>query len=238
MSIGRIALRLTAVEALKNQTSVDNNVLDSQNGALESVADGSLTTDQEKPFIAVYTETGKNKAPDFRSLRSNVQIDMLFEFGVTFAMSTENDRGESEIVPGLVATDAGMEFFLDCVARDISKALTDEANEWAEIWRGLVLSLSEVERKRIGNEANGVPLAAHQLRIRVDAVADPVFGQSLAAGSIWQKLLNVMEKYNHPYFEQMKSLLQNSQGSGDGCVRRRFGLTLDETIAMFPKKKD
>src|SRR5690606_33818015 len=80
-------------------------------------------------------------------------------------------------------TDDAFEFYLDIVARQIGDVLTDPANEWAEIFRRLCLQIVSVERRRTGSADNGARLAAHQIKMTVDLVADPVKGVPLKAGS-------------------------------------------------------
>ena len=82
MSLCRVALRISAVEAIKGRTLVGGNVLDTPNGALDIQADGSLRTDEEKPFIAVYTDQGKAEGVTGRSLVENGLCDVVFETGV------------------------------------------------------------------------------------------------------------------------------------------------------------
>lgn len=235
MSICRLALRICAIEALKGCTGVGENVLNSRHAALDVAADGSLRTNQERPFISVYTEAAIDKTPSFRSLRKNDNLDIVFEFGVTVTMGTTDETGVTQIEQGIPATDEGMEFYLDTIGSDISRALCNPENEWAEMWRQLSGSAVEVERKRVSSEMNGVSLAAQQLRIRVNALADPVRGEKLAEGSAWSALLAMLEKRDHPYLKQIKSLFLETETGKEN--QRRFGLSFDEVRALFPKKK-
>lgn len=66
MSLIRIAARMAAVRALRGRTLVGDNVLDSQIGALDVGADGELRTEEDKPFISVYTH-GKTTATGLRA---------------------------------------------------------------------------------------------------------------------------------------------------------------------------
>lgn len=231
MSITRLALRICAVEALKGNTGVKDNVFNSRNGILDVLSDGSIRTDMDKPFIAVYTETSIDKAPDRQSLRSNKNLDIVFEFAATRSMAETDEQGQSFIVPYVLATDEGMELFLDMVEADIITSLHDEKNVWSELFRMLIGTVVEVERRRVGNETTGVALAAQQLRVRVNALPDPVFGQTLKDGSAWQKFLDVLKTQQHRYFNVISPVFEEKEGADNGA--RRFGLTLQEAEALM-----
>lgn len=230
--LGRIAWRICAIEAIKGRTFVDDNVLDSQIAALDVASDGTLRTDQEKTFIAVYTDGAIVKEGlAVRELHRCGETDLTIESGVTAAMTvTDEGTGESQIIPGLPATDRDFEFYLDCVGRQIVNALSDPHNEWAEIWRGLVATLRKIERKRTADATSGTRIAAHQLVITGELLPDPVFGEPLKG--VWVKLFSLMEAKQHPYTLLMKNLV-GADGSERSVVQRRFGLTIEEMHAQL-----
>lgn len=181
MSLTRIAARIAAVQALRGKTLVGDNVLDSQIGALDITADGELRTDEEKPFISVYADAAKSDDNVLRSWVDNGATDFLFEMGVTAAHTEFNDEtGETTLVGvGIPATDAAFEFLLDVVARQIGDTLSDPENEWAEIFRKFHRGNARIERARTSGDGSGIRLAAQQIRLTVDLVADPVRGVEL-----------------------------------------------------------
>ena len=190
MSLNRIAARMSAVQALKGKTLVGNNVLDSRIGALDLQADGSVRTDQEKPFISVYCDASSlAKTADqrlatisrleLRALVPNGLTDFLFEAGIAAAMiETSPETDESVVFEGIPATDTAFEFHLDIVLRQIGDALTDPMNEWADIFRSFCQSFRSVERAR-AEGARNMRLAAHQLKITTELMPDPVRGIEL-----------------------------------------------------------
>lgn len=181
MSLTRIAARIAAVYALRGKTLVGDNVLDSQIGALDITADGELRTDEEKPFISVYADAAKSDDNVLRSWTDNGATDFLFEMGVT-AAHTEMDEetGATTLIGvGIPATDAAFEFLLDVVARQIGDTLSDPENEWAEIFRKFHRGNARIERARTSGDGSGIRLAAQQIRLTVDLVADPVRGVEL-----------------------------------------------------------
>lgn len=181
MSLTRIAARLAAVYALRGKTLVGDNVLDSQIGALDITADGELRTDEEKPFISVYADAAKSDENMLRSWVDNGATDFLFEMGVTAAHTEFNDEtGETTLVGvGIPATDAAFEFLLDVVARQIGDALSDPENEWAEIFRKFLRGVNRIERARTSGDGSGIRLAAQQIKVTADLIADPVRGVEL-----------------------------------------------------------
>lgn len=234
--LARLAIRLATVEALKGNTFVGTNVLDSQISALDIAADEGLRTDQDRPFIAVYVDNSRIEgALAAREMHKSGVTDLVIEAGIAATMTeTDQETGESEIIGiGIPATDRAMEFFLDSIGRQIVNALSDPRDDWAEIWRGLSASIVKIERKRT-SDATGTRIAAHQLVITLDLLPDPVFGEPVAPTSIWARLFARMDAAEHPYLATMQALV----GSPDGILdheaqRRRFGLTLDEARALF-----
>lgn len=229
MSLVRLALRVCAVEALKGKTGVGDAVFNSRNGALD-ISAGGVTTPEEKPFIAVFTETSIDKNPAEQTLRTNKNLDLIFEYAVTQAMSEKDENGQAFLVPYIPATDEGMELFLDSIGTDITTVLADEKNEWAEVWRSLRGDIIEVERRRVSSEMNNVSLAAQQLRVRVDALPDPVFGETLRDGSTWAKFLSLLKKSNNPLAAFFAKLFEEKNPAQ---AARRFGMTLAETRALL-----
>ncbi|MFT0892732.1 hypothetical protein [Pseudochelatococcus sp. G4_1912] len=188
MSLVRIALRIAAVQALRGRTLVGDNVLDSQIGALDMAADGSLSTDQKKPWIAVYTDASSTKDSisnvTLRALTPNGATQILIETGLTAAhVVTDPETEESTVYTGIPDTDDAFELHADIVARQIADVLTDPDNGWAEIVRSFILSFRAVERVRTSGDQNGTRLAAQQIRITADLVVDPLRGEPLKDGS-------------------------------------------------------
>lgn len=238
MSLTRIAARIAAVQALKGKTLVGDNVLDSQIGALDVGADGSVRTDQEKPFISVYTDGATTKDADnrLRTMSVNGATTFLFEAGITAAhVETDPETGVSQVYDGIPATDRAFEFYLDLVARQIADALTDPANEWAGLFRDLCMRFEVVERARTSGDGSGVRLAAQQIKIVADLVADPVVG-TLKEGSPMARFFAKAATLEDPVVTAQVALMQ-AQLSGDEhswqTALRRYGLTYGEGDAML-----
>lgn len=197
MSLTMMALRIAAVEALKvGGTLVGTNVLDSQISAIDQTADGTLQTDQQRPFIAVYSDNSKADDLGQTGLRTNGHVELTFNFGVSLTMSELNkETGVSEIIEGLPSTDAQFEAVLDIVGCQICRVLTDDANPWAQIFGnlGVLVSKSQI---RSSSTAEKVRLACGQIKIVMEAYADPSLGHVFPDGSHWLSLLELMEQHN------------------------------------------
>ncbi len=149
-----------------------------------------MRTDQDAPFIVIYTDDGTAEGTPLRNLRENGLTDLVCEFGIATAMTaTDPETGQSTIVGiNIPGTDAAFELALDMVDRQIVAAMTGPG-AWADIWRDLTVSVSRIERRRAAAGDAGSRIAARQLRIRLDVRPDPVWGQPLAEGSVWLRFL-------------------------------------------------
>lgn len=240
--LARIALRIAAVEALKGRTLVGNNVLDSQIGALDVDANNSIRTDQQKPFISVFVEAGKVEGPDqlgLRALHRSGLTEFMIETGIATSMTVIDEiTGASEVIPGLPATDTAFEFYLDVVGRQIVNALTNPDNEWAEIWRGLSSGIVKIERRRTADAASGTRIAAHQIVVTLDLLADPIAGEALAPSSIWAKFFEKLDELavDDPaaaiQATELRALISGTAFSWQADQRRQ-GMTRDEMDAML-----
>ncbi|HEX5935818.1 MAG TPA: hypothetical protein VFY63_16790 [Pseudorhizobium sp.] len=235
MSLTRIALRIAAVEALKGKTLVGNNVLDTPNGALDIQADGTLRTERDKPFISVYTDQGKAEGVTGRSLTENGLCDIIFEMGVSAAMlEKDEDTGVTTMIGiNIPASDRNQEFFLDIVQRQICDALTDPANAWADLYRGLHYRIVKIEFAGARNADDGQRLAGHQMRLTVELADDPIAGEALDARTPFMKFLAALEAAEG-YATQATTLRAFVSGSLDDRQRlqRRHGMTAAELDAL------
>lgn len=196
MSLTMMALRIAAVEALKaGGTLVGSNVLDSQISAIDQTVDGALQTDQQRPFIAVYSDNAKADDLGATGLRANGIIELTFNCGVSLTMGELNkDTGVSEIIEGLPSTDAQFEAILDIVGCQICRVLSDASNPWAQVFGNLCMLVSK-SQVRSSSAVDKVRLACGQVKLVVEAYADPPLGQTFAEGSHWPGFLALMEQH-------------------------------------------
>jgi len=236
MSLVRIAVRIAAVEALKGRTLVGDNVLDSEIGSLDIGADGLLRSAEDRPYIAVYTDSAKAQAGiDLRAFVQNGETEILFESSISTAMTeTANDGTSTLIGIGTPATDRGFEFHLDMLARQIGDALTDPANEWGQVFLSLIQGFNLVERSRISS-VEGTRMAGHQLKLTVSLIADPVRGELRPTSAFAKFLAKAAELQDEEKVEFIEAICSQLAGDEFSWVasQRRYGMTAGEMSALL-----
>lgn len=239
--LGRIALRMAVVEALKGQTLVGHNVLDSEIGVISTDANGKVTSEQSSPFIAVYTDTGETEAEGLRGLIGSSRCDLVIETGVAGTMIQRTDAGDEE-VSGFPATDAAFELMLDLVIRQIVEALSDHTHPWALLFQALVRDVGKAVRQRVGHHQLGTRLAAQELRIPLYLVEEPERGVVLdpdGAFGMWLSLLpSEPDESDLDRSRTMSTIrdyllaLQGSEVEEWEMARQRLGLSVAEITAL------
>lgn len=240
MSLARIALRMAAVAALTGRTEVGDNVLDSEIGAIRlSQGSNNIESDQKKPFIAVYTDSSKGEGArdiDLRSLSVNGETELVFDIGVTTSMLvTDPETEQTEVMVGIPATDAAFEFAIDMIARQISDALTDPDNDWAEIFRGLFYRIGKIERFRRSNDLHGGRIAGMQIRITLELIDDPLRGMTMEADAPFARFLAAVLASDDPVLAAQGARMQAALVGSDEVwksLQRRFGMTRAELLAL------
>lgn len=237
MSLVRAAFRIAAVEALKGRTIFGDNVLDSQAAALDAKADGSLVTDQAKPFIAVYLYDAKHERGlgELRSLFANGQCRIAFEIGIAATMTSRNDNGENEVISGFAVTDEETEFLLDMVGREVRVALSDPDNAWADVARGLAGSLDAMDLATT-RHAEGQRLAGHQLMFTASLADDPVPGEAVDPDAPFGRFLALMDASDDPVrsaqVEMMRGMIATDGAPSWKILQQRMGMTADELLSL------
>lgn len=234
--LARIALRLAAVETVRGKTDFGDGVFDSRIGVFDDAGQIVDAAARQKPFIAIYSDAAREQGEDLdvRFLNANGATELLFEMGLAQSMSvTDPDTDEQVMITGVPVTDAAMEFQLDLVARQITDALTDPSDEWAEIFRGLVYRVAKIERARTSS-ADGTRVAAQQIKLTVELIEDPVRGEPLDEDAPFARLLAKLETMPAPY--PIYAAMMRAQIEGENkpweTVQRRLGLTRDELQAL------
>lgn len=234
MSLTMMALRIAAVQALKaGGTLVGDNVLDSQISAIDQTADGQLRSDQQRPFIAVYTDAAKAQDLGQTGLRSNGRVDIMFNCGVSVTMAeTNRETGETQIVDLFPATDANLEAVLDALDVQISRVLTDPDNPWAQVFGGFVQAYVAKEHVRSSSSAENVRLAAGQTKLTVDVFADPRHGQPLAEGGPWPRFMALMAEHGVPQLALFQQLVGDPLSGAYEEFERLTGMTTRDAQSL------
>lgn len=234
----RIALRVAVQEALRDATLAGDNVLDSQFTALDLDADGSLRTDQDRPFISVYTDGGRIGAGNgFLSMfGDDPTVELVIEAGISAAMLEQDlETGVTNIIGvGLPDTDANMELTLDLMMRQVADALTAPNNLWADLARELLGNVTSIERSRIGQKQNGTRVAAQEIRITAGLLSDPVKGADLT-GSIYAKFLAALTGSADVRLAKVRQAFQTALAGTAAdweLLQRQLGLTDGQSEAL------
>ncbi|WEK04560.1 MAG: hypothetical protein P0Y65_20690 [Candidatus Devosia phytovorans] len=228
-------MRISAVEALKGRTLVGSNVLDTPNGALDVQADGSLRTDEERPFISVFTDASEGDDTE-RGMYGGALTDIVFEMGISMPMvETDQETGISTVVGiNIPASDGAFEFFLDIVQRQIVNALSDPDNAWAEIYRDLFTNVVKTKYVGARNSEDGQRLAGHQLRLTVDLCGDPS-GSAIEPGSALARFLETLDGSDDAVHadmaEAMRATIDGSALEWE-TIQRKLGLTRGQVDAL------
>lgn len=238
MSLVKLAMRMAAVEALKGKTLVGDVVLDSEIGVIDLKPDGTLESEQEKRFIAVYTQEGKLELDAHmpRALHEGGTCELIFEIGITASMTTRDpETGDQEVIEGIPATDAAFEFYLDVVDRQILDALTTGSSAWSEIWRGLVPRVISVHRQRT-DSAGQVRLAGHQLKLNCEIAADPTPGHAYDPDGPFGQFMSALTTSpivgHQVRAALMTNVLEATPGASWQAVMHQLGLTRAEAEAL------
>lgn len=240
MSLVMMALRISAVEALKaGGTLVGSNVLDSQISAIDLTVDGQLKTDQQSPFIAVYSEAANSDELGNSGLRANGVVELTFNCGIALTMwQTNKETGEGELdvdagewVQGFPATDANLEATLDVVGCQIARVLSDAENPWAQVF-GNLCTMSKKSVVRSSGAAENVRLACGQVKPTVDAYADPAVGTVFAEGSVWPSFLALMEANGVAQLGLFRFMLGVADGAEHPDFSALTGMTVSDAVSL------
>jgi hypothetical protein len=219
MSLVQAAIRTCVVEAIKGRTRFEDNVLDSEIGAFSQTENGQFSVNQDKPFIAVYTESASGQLQEQpETLLSNGRVTLVLELGVTNLMDLGQEDPETGVAlydVGIPVTDQNQELLLNVVVRQIKNCLMDHANPWTVLLRGFVTAFVDFEQIRASQD-KGVKLAAHQLKITCACINDPPCKTPLTETNPFAKFLAAAD------------------ASSDGAVKgvaNMLRATLDEDVA-------
>ena len=204
MMLAMDTLRWITVLALRDRTWAGPRVYDSPGQPAD------LRMESERaPFIAVYTDDADFVLGDQEGVGTASLYDsggtafLVIEVAVAGQMSDipEVDPAEDPDMIRtvrdrniLAATDQGLEARIGFIARQVMDALMDPSNEWAELWRQLVVERNKVEVRRggSGHEAgqdSAQRFASRIIRMELGIVGEPAPGEPQPADGFWARFL-------------------------------------------------
>lgn len=243
MSLMRIALRMSIVEALRGNTFADQNVLDSEIGAIDIATDGSVDSPRGSPFISVYTAEAQGGGEMGMALFGSMKTDLVLDMAVSALMSKRDDEGEvtSDKLPVVPDSDAAYEVSLDILQFQIASALNDPDNSWAEIVRKMLSDKVEAVEVTVGRSGTRARLSARQIRITTMIWPEPVSMESLKVTHPLFLFLAKLDEGDDDEvrdedFKELAAVLRailNGQHTGWKLDQARYGLSKSELDGML-----
>jgi len=236
MSLMRLAWRTCATQALTGTTSIPD-VCDSAINAF-TMEGGKIETDRPKPFISVYTGTGKLEGNNIegRSLNQNGSTELLIESGIATAMGQTNDEGEAVILQQPM-TDQAFEMILDVTDYEITSALTNPNNSWGQLFLRMIDNLIKVERNGARNAREGVRIAGQQIVIHANLLQDPVRGEEISEDHVLNDFLLMCQSSTFPHVksvgEKIGNVIAGNSFDYDQFIQKEFGLTKSESVNLL-----
>jgi hypothetical protein len=167
MSLIRMAMRMTAVAALRNRTWAEERVYNSDNTPL---AQAIGEDDPPKPYIVIFTDAdNRTDISGTEIYDCTRQISLVLEIAV--ASKVVGEQGQYQI--HLPQTDAGMETAIDIVEdQAIGAVIGDPRSQWGELMRLFVCNVIRMPSTRGAQAQRGARWAARQLTMVCDILPD------------------------------------------------------------------
>ena len=208
MSLTRFAIRHCAAQALKGATLADDRVFQSEIDPLDAKVSANRA-----PMLIVNTDDHMTEVTGRDMAGAQDRLDLVIEATIADKVTTPGEGGDGQTVSVTIpGQDAGMDLTLDIIAHQTVRAITRRGGVWGDLLARFVLRIHSTKSRR-GANSSGVRFAARQIVITLDAVADPVGGESLAAGTLWGDFVAALEA--DPAFAPVGALIR-SVLIGDG----------------------
>jgi hypothetical protein len=187
MSLSRLAVRIAAVQALRDMTLAEGRVYDSSTTPLDAAIRA-----QPLPFLMVTTDMHDREITGRDLSHGDDTLDLVIEVAIASRVTVKTGEGDEDqiVIPN---TDAGMEITLDLIEAQIASALTWHKTEWAVVFAALVPRITKRQSRRGASAEDGNRFAARQIVISCDPLADPVTGQPIPSGGAWDQFLTAVE---------------------------------------------
>ena len=190
MSFARLALRLTAIQAVRAGTYA--KVTDSQMAPIEEYALGKTV-----PVIMVFTDAAQT---DIKGTELFTQDTQSLVFQILISKKTKvpvvdevgNILGDEEFWEP-VKTDAHAELMLDMLCRDIDLALTNPKNPWSNLFLDMACSIEKRISTRGASANKEDRFAAWQVAYEIKMLREPLKTQ-VSLGSVWDRFMTLMEE--------------------------------------------
>lgn len=231
MSLSRAILRLVAVRALAGQTLAEARVFNSDIDPLDS-----RMTKSPQPVIVVFTDDDQSEGVgrSFMEFQSRT-VDLVFEMAIAESAPAPGLSDDDQpVVVNVGETDAGMEFMLDLLERQITAALIAAEGPWPELWRRFCTGITRRVSRRGGSAESGQRYAARQLVLTCSTLIEPPKGVVHGAGTAWGDLIDAVA--SDAALAPLAPILRAEFGGDPATVAaqaaRIFGLNLDVDLGL------
>lgn len=228
MSLSRLFLRLATVRALSGATLAEGRVFDSDIPPLDQRLSSEM-----RPVISVYTDDHEDN-PTGRASEGDGGVDLVIEIAVAGIITIEGDVGGVTTQVAFGETDAGLEFTLDLLERQIFSSLTASESLWAVMWRTICVKITRRLSRRGAAADSGTRFAARQITLTCETLIEPPPGIVYGAETGWGKLLAAIEAT--PALAPVAPILRgelDGQGVSDWrAAARVLGINLDIEIGL------
>nr|WP_319513696.1 hypothetical protein [uncultured Cohaesibacter sp.] len=201
--LAKTLLRMLTIQVLMEVPSLRQNIEDSLIVPLDEGKDADW------PEIAaiVYTEVLERQFDNSKKPHVDLIIDLLAGVEGVFNL----DDGEQVIIPQVM--NAKAELHCDLVEDDITAALKDTSNDWAEIWRRFA-TVNGTVKSYCGSDAKGKKRALRRIVFPVDVFNSPTRGKALTGA--WADAITKLEADGLDHYKPVAALIRKVlEGQGD-----------------------
>lgn len=195
MIIGQDILRLLTCRVLRGQTFAGNRVFDSP----AQPADLKIAEDRA-PFIAVYTDDADADLQDQSFNLADTRVYLLIECACVAGAEKNPDMTDEQkkLAVELAHTDEALELAIGILSRQCIQAFQDHT-PWAELWKKFTSTgRHRVEVRRGGpgqqSQQTAIRFASRIMRMQVNVLSDPVYGESTETTGFWKQFVALAEK--------------------------------------------
>lgn len=230
MSLSRAILRLTAVQAIKGQTLAEARVYNSDLDPLDH-----RMSAEKQPVIVIFTDDQQEELGHRGDMaQGQGSVDLVIEIAIagnTFVAGTDDEAQEVQVSIG--ETDAGMEFTLDLLERQIIAALTAGVGPWPDLWRVFCTKILRRVSRRGGSAESGTRFAARQIVLTCETLIEPPPGVTYA-DSAWSRLIDAVaaEPGLSILAPILRAELSGNSASDWAQAARLLGVNLDTVSAL------
>ena len=175
-------------------------------------------------MIVIYTDDDQSQPSGFADFLQGGQVELVIEvvYAGRTTVSLDRDGADGPATAEVIeisGRDAANEILLDMIERQAIRALTMGSGDWPQIFRWVASNCSRRLSRRGASAEQGNRFAIRQIVLTLEPIIDPVPGETIKPGSVWDRALNLMSETE---YGQISTLLRED-AEGDGVTDwRRF----------------